>query len=94
MVNLKLTRLGGLRPSIQWLHAARRAGCRTMVGCFTESSLGISASAILAPLCDQADLDGAALLASDPFEGTEVVAGRIRMSGGAGLGVRWRERSE
>ena len=36
-----------------------------MVGCFTESTVGISAVAQLLPLVDHADVDGAALLAED-----------------------------
>lgn len=88
LINVKLTRLGGLRRSILWLHAARRHGCGVMVGCFAESSLGISASAVLAPLCDQADLDGAALLAADPFTGVRVEDGILELSAAPGLGVR------
>jgi L-alanine-DL-glutamate epimerase-like enolase superfamily enzyme len=88
LLNLKLTRLGGLRRSIQWLHAARQRGCGVMVGCFAESTLGISASAVLAPLCDQVDLDGAALLARDPFEGVRVEDGHFALSASPGLGVK------
>jgi L-alanine-DL-glutamate epimerase-like enolase superfamily enzyme len=88
LVNLKLTRLGGLRRCVQWLHAARKRGCGVMVGCFAESTLGISASAVLAPLCDQADLDGAALLAGDPFVGVGVDEGRYALRPDPGFGVR------
>ena len=87
LINVKLTRLGGLRRSIEWLHAARKRGCGVMVGCFAESTLGISASAVLAPLCDQADLDGAALLAADPFSGTTVLDGVLHLSTEPGFGV-------
>ena len=38
-----------------------------MVGCFIESSLAMTAAAALAPFVDILDLDGAALLADDPF---------------------------
>ena len=91
LINVKLTRLGGLRRSIEWLHAARKRGCGVMVGCFAESSLGISASAVLAPLCDQADLDGAALLAGDPFEGCRVEDGIIHLTDAPGFGVSPRD---
>lgn len=87
LVNVKLTRLGGLRRSIEWLHAARQRGCGVMVGCFAESTLGISASAVLAPLCDQADLDGAALLAEDPFDGVRVEDGQFTLRPAPGFGV-------
>lgn len=88
LVNIKITRLGGLRRAVEWLHTARRQGCGVMVGCFTESTLGIAASAVLAPLCDQLDLDGAALLAADPFEGPTVDDGILTLSAAPGLGVR------
>lgn len=87
MVNVKITRLGGLRRAVEWLHAARRHGCSVMVGCFTESTLGIAASAVLAPLCDQVDLDGAALLAADPFVGPRVEDGILSLSPDPGFGV-------
>jgi L-alanine-DL-glutamate epimerase-like enolase superfamily enzyme len=59
-----------------------------MAGCMIESSLGISAVAQLAPLLDHADLDGAALLAEDPFTGTTIDGGKIRLPDGPGLGVK------
>jgi len=90
LINVKVTRLGGLRRSIQWLHTARRHGCGVMVGCFAESTLGIAAGAVLAPLCDQIDLDGAALLELDPFDGPAVDEGILTLSAEPGLGVRLR----
>jgi L-alanine-DL-glutamate epimerase-like enolase superfamily enzyme len=53
-----------------------------------ESSLCISAVAHLAPLLDHAVFDVAALLAEDPFVGTTVERGKIRLSDEPGLGVR------
>jgi L-alanine-DL-glutamate epimerase-like enolase superfamily enzyme len=58
-----------------------------MAGCMIESSLGITAAAHLAPLLDFADLDGAALLAEDPFVGATIDGGRIALPSGPGLGV-------
>jgi L-alanine-DL-glutamate epimerase-like enolase superfamily enzyme len=66
---------------------ARRAGLKVMLGCMIESSLGISAMAQLAPLADYADLDGAALLSDDPFEGVSISDGFIKLSDRPGLGV-------
>ena len=43
-----------------------------MCGCMVESSLGITAAAQLAPLLDCADLDGAALVANDPYVGATI----------------------
>lgn len=86
-VNVKLTRLGGIRPAVRWIHAARRAGLDLMLGCFVESSVGISAAAHLAPLARWTDLDGAALLARDPFRGATVKDGTISIPSGPGLGI-------
>ncbi len=58
-----------------------------MLGCMVESSLGIAAAAHLAPLVDYADLDGAALLADDPFTGVSIAGGRIQLGAEPGLGV-------
>lgn len=86
-VNLKLAKCGSLREAVRIVHAARAHDLRVMAGCMIESSLGISAVAQLAPLLDAADLDGAALLADDPFTGVGIPAGCISYPAGAGLGA-------
>lgn len=86
-VNLKLAKCGSLREAIRIVHTARSFGMSVMAGCMIESSLGISAVAQLAPLLDHADLDGAALLADDPFRGATIERGKIRLSDAPGLGV-------
>ena len=48
---------------------ARAHDMLVMAGCMIETSLGITAAAHFAPLLDYADLDGAALLADDPYRG-------------------------
>jgi L-alanine-DL-glutamate epimerase-like enolase superfamily enzyme len=52
-----------------------------------ESSLGITAAAHFTPLVDIVDLDGAALLADDPFTGATIEQGQVRLPSGPGLGV-------
>jgi len=68
-VNVKLTKCGGLTPARRMLAEAKELGLKTMVGCMTESSVGISAIAHLLPLLDYVDMDGAILLSEDPAEG-------------------------
>ena len=58
-----------------------------MLGCMIESSLGIAPAAHLASLLDYADLDGAALLADDPFSGPSIAGGVISVPDAPGLGV-------
>jgi len=57
----------------------------------TESSVGISAMAQLAPFFDYLDLDGALLLSNDPAEGVEVKMGKLVLSNAPGLGCFLKE---
>lgn len=86
-INIKLAKCAGPTEAIRMIHTARAHGLSIMLGCMVESSLGIAAAAQLAPLADYADLDGAALLAEDPFEGLSIARGRIHLNTAPGLGV-------
>jgi L-Ala-D/L-Glu epimerase len=87
-VNIKLAKCGSLLEGIRIATAARRNGMMVMVGCMIESTLGIAASAQLAPTADWVDLDGAALLARDYFSGPGLMRdGRMRINTEPGLGV-------
>lgn len=74
-VNVKLVKCGGLTPARRMVTKARELGMKAMVGCMTESTVGISAIAQLLPLLDFVDMDGAALLASDIADGAKVDRG-------------------
>ncbi|HEU4763742.1 MAG TPA: enolase C-terminal domain-like protein, partial [Gemmatimonadales bacterium] len=86
-INIKLAKCGSLREAIRMIHAARAHRMMVMVGCMIESSLAITAAAHLTPLVDIVDLDGAALLADDPFVGASIAGGQVRLPDGPGLGV-------
>jgi L-alanine-DL-glutamate epimerase-like enolase superfamily enzyme len=86
-INIKLAKCGGLREAHRMIAAARTHGLLVMMGCMIESSLGIAAAAHLSPLLDYADLDGAALLANDPFRGPSLERGIITIPDTPGLGV-------
>lgn len=91
-VNIKLAKCGSLREALRIVHAARAHGMQVMVGCMIESTLGIAAAVQLTPLVDYVDLDGAALLADDPFTGPGIESdGRVRLNHSPGLGVSRRE---
>ena len=92
-INLKLAKCGGLREAMKIIATARAHDMSVMCGCMVESSLGITAAAHLAPLLDYADLDGAALLAHDPFVGASIHHGVIDVPHTPGLGVRLRDAS-
>lgn len=68
-INIKLSKCGGLTPARRMIAKANELGLKKMVGCMTESSVGISAIAHLLPELDYVDMDGALLLAKDPAEG-------------------------
>jgi L-alanine-DL-glutamate epimerase-like enolase superfamily enzyme len=89
-INIKLAKCGGLREALRMIAAARAHDLVVMVGCMIESSLGITAAAHLTPLVDIVDLDGAALLADDPFIGARIDGGRVTLPSGPGLGVKHR----
>ena len=89
-INIKLAKCGGLREALRMIAVARAHGLMVMVGCMIESSLGITAAAHFTPLVDLVDLDGAALLADDPFVGATIDGGQVTLPAGAGLGVRQR----
>jgi L-alanine-DL-glutamate epimerase-like enolase superfamily enzyme len=88
-INIKLAKCGSLLEARRMVDLARQHGLQVMLGCMVESTLGIAAAAQLAPLADYLDLDGAALLADDPFTGPGIEAdGTVRLNSEPGLGVR------
>jgi L-alanine-DL-glutamate epimerase-like enolase superfamily enzyme len=89
-INVKLTKCGGLREAHKIIAVARAHSMSVMIGCMIETSLGVTAAAHLAPLCDYADLDGAALLADDPFAGATITNGVVTLPTAPGLGVTLR----
>jgi L-Ala-D/L-Glu epimerase len=86
-VNVKLAKCGGIRNALKMIHTARAHDMLVMLGCMVETSLGISAAAHISGLVDFVDLDGAMLLADDPYSGPTYENGRILLSGEPGLGV-------
>lgn len=71
-VNIKLTKCGGLTPALRMIKNAKSLGLKVMVGCMTESTVGISAIAQLVPQLDYVDMDGALLLKKDIADGIQI----------------------
>jgi L-alanine-DL-glutamate epimerase-like enolase superfamily enzyme len=86
-INIKLVKCGGLTPARRMIAEARRLGLSVMVGCMTESTVGISAIAQLLPLLDYVDMDGAELLAQDIATGVCLDRGRCIFPDVPGSGV-------
>jgi L-alanine-DL-glutamate epimerase-like enolase superfamily enzyme len=87
-INIKLVKCGGLTPARRMIAEARKLGLKVMVGCMTESTVGISAIAQLLPLLDYVDMDGAVLLAQDIASGVRVERGICHYPAVPGTGVQ------
>jgi len=87
-VNVKLVKCGGVTSAKRMLAQAKKLGMKTMVGCMTESSVGVSAIAHLLPLLDYVDMDGALLLHKDIARGVAIKNGLVEYSELNGVGVK------
>jgi len=87
-INIKLEKCGGMTPARRMIDAARHLGMKVMMGCMTESTVGISAIAQFLPLLDYVDMDGAVLLARDVAAGVRLERGRAVFPNEDGNGVR------
>jgi L-alanine-DL-glutamate epimerase-like enolase superfamily enzyme len=86
-VVVKLMKTGGLREALRTIHTARAHHLQIMLSCMIECSVGVTAAAHLAPLCDYLDLDGPLLIANDPFVGLQYSGASLSLPGLPGLGV-------
>ena len=91
VINIKLMKCGGLREAFKMIQMARERKMKIMLGCMIETSVAITAAAILSPLVDYADLDGNILTSNDPFDGVKVKDGMLVLPEGPGLGVTLKE---
>lgn len=92
MVNVKLSKSGGIRNAVKTLVTAQAAGLDAMVGCMLESKLGIAASLAVANAVNNVkytDLDGFTYLTEQPFDGgVELKSGTDYPVDGAGLAAK------
>lgn len=86
-VVVKLAKTGGMLEALKVIHTARAFSMSIMFGCMIESSIGVTAATHLAGLVDHLDLDGALLLAHDPYAGAEYRDGYLHIPTRPGLGV-------
>ncbi len=90
-INIKLTKCGGLTPALRMIKEGKEMGLKVMVGCMTESTVGISAIAQLLPQLDYVDMDGPLLLKEDIADGIEILEqGILNFPAIPGSGVRLR----
>lgn len=86
-INIKLMKCGGITPGKRMIDEAKKLGLKTMVGCMTESTVGISAIAHLLPRLDYVDMDGPLLLAEDIASGITIKNGKTYYPDRTGTGV-------
>ena len=77
----------GIREALRMIHTARAHDMQIMLSCMVESSVGVTAAAHLAPLCDYADLDGPLLIKNDPYRGLKYDGAKFSLPDGPGLGL-------
>ena len=90
-INIKLTKCGGLTPALRMIKKGKSMGMKVMVGCMTESTVGISAIAQLLPQLDYVDMDGPLLLKEDIANGVQILKdGKLIFPeiGGSGVTLR------
>lgn len=87
-INIKLTKCGGITPARRMIQEARSRKMKVMIGCMTESTIGTSAIAHLAPLLDYVDMDGPMLLAEDIATGVSVTPEGVDFSQVNGTGAQ------
>ncbi len=91
MLNVKLQKAGGISRALDILAIARAAGIPCMIGCMTETPVGIAAGAHVAlgsPVVTHIDLDGCIDLAFQPtIGGIEINGDQLTVPDRPGLGV-------
>jgi L-Ala-D/L-Glu epimerase len=86
-VVVKTMKSEGIREALRMIHTARAHDMQIMLSCMVESSVGVTAVAHLAPLCDYADLDGPLLIKNDPYRGLKYDGAKFSLPDGPGLGL-------
>ncbi|GBD93315.1 L-Ala-D/L-Glu epimerase [bacterium BMS3Abin05] len=89
-VVIKLVKAGGIQNAVEMTRLAHKYKLKTLLSCFLETSIAISAAAHISPLFDYADLDGHLLVSDDPFEGLTLENGKVMVSDKPGLGIERR----
>jgi len=80
-VNIKLIKCGGILQAQQLLNfEPNHPNFMKLIGCMSESSLGVSSAAILASQCKMADLDAPFLNKNDPFSGFDIKDKQIHLT--------------
>ena len=88
-INIKLTKCGGITPSLRMTVEARKLGLKIMMGSMNESTVGSAAVAHMLPLLHEADIDGPLLLKEDVATGLNYSNGIVSVTEEPGLGIQF-----
>ena len=86
-INVKLMKSTGLREAYQMIGEARKRKMKVVTGCMAESSCAVTAMANFVSLADWVDLDGPFLITNDPFDGVQLIDGKLKIPEINGIGV-------
>jgi len=86
-VVVKTMKSEGIREALRMIHSARAHDMQILLSCMVESSVGVTAAAHLAPLCDYADLDGPLLIRNDLYRGLQYDGVKMSLPELPGIGV-------
>jgi L-alanine-DL-glutamate epimerase-like enolase superfamily enzyme len=80
--NIKLMKCGGLFQAQKMIdfNPPGEEKFMKLIGCMSESSLGVSTAAVLASQCPMSDLDAPYLNMNDPFEGFNILGRKIEVN--------------
>ena len=87
-INIKLMKCGGITPAKRMIAEAKKLGMKVMIGCMTESTVGISAIGQLLPLLDYVDMDGPLLVKNDIATGVYLKDGQVFFPNENGTGAK------
>lgn len=87
VANFKLMKSGGMTPMKALIHRAKQLEYKVMMGCMTESNIGISAIAQFLPELDYVDMDGALLLKKPLGTDINFEIGKAVQPSGNGNGI-------
>lgn len=88
-INLKLMKIGGISTALEMLKRGKELDLKIMLGCMSETAIGVTAMAHLSSFADWIDLDAPMLIKNNPFTGVGYDArARIYLPDSLGIGAK------
>lgn len=90
-INIKLSKCGGILPSLSLVKRAKELKLKLLLGCMIETAVGITAALHLATLFDYFDLDAIMLTENDPYWGAHFDGQTMILPEGNGIAITMEE---